>query len=240
MTLFARDFLYLVFGYGSYSLTEVLRLILLLLASIGMIMAEYRLSGFGLRNSLAAMVCAGLAGALMKAVIRHHAKDKLDRKEESLWLVGFGCVIGVVEVIFFWPDKIYILSELRVMSLWLLLPIAINVSATTTALLFGRSVIFPMDEDLSEHTSGADKTDKYNVFALLFLTGVVGFFSAFALLRSYTNWIQYCCFALAMLCASCKTPTTSRKKQNHWRDYTSSYELMDGPIEAPTEPESGR
>jgi CRISPR/Cas system-associated endoribonuclease Cas2 len=231
MALLVRDF---VSGYGSYSLAEVLRVTLLLLASIGIIMAEYRLSGFSLKNSLAAMGCAGLAGALRKAVIRHHAKDKLGRKEESFWLVGFGCVIGTVEVILFWPDKIYILSEVRAMSLWLLLPLTINVFATTTALLLGRSVIFPMDDDLSEHTPGADNTDEYDVFVLLFLTGVVGFFSAFALLRSYTNWIQYCCFALAMLCASCKMLTTRRKKRKHWRDHTSSYELLDGPTEAPT------
>jgi hypothetical protein len=183
------------------------------------------------------MLCLGLASALRKAAAQRYPKEKLDRKKESLWLLGFGFIFGAIGIFFFWPDKIYILSELRNMSLWLLLPLAINVSATTAALLLGRSIIFPMDEDLYESALGNDNTDEYDGFTLLFLIGVVGGLSTMPPRRSYSNWIQHCCFDIAIMCASCKLLTSARKKRNIWRDDPSSYELLVGLAEAPMDTE---
>jgi hypothetical protein len=200
---------------------------LILLASIDILFAEYRLSDSDLKRAVPAFLCAGIASALRKAAAQHHPKDKLGRKEESPWLVGFECIIGAIGIIFFWPGKTYGLLELHNMSLWLLLPLAMIVSATTTALLLGRSTIFPMDEDLPGSVPGIN-TEEYDMFTLLFLTGFIQCFLTMPARRSYTNQIQYFCFAIAVPCANFKLLTSARKKWNLWRVETLSHELLDG------------
>jgi hypothetical protein len=108
---------------------------------------------------------------------------------------------------------------------------------TITTLLLGRSTILPIDEDLCRSMPGIENTDENDVFTLLFLRGSIECFLIIPRRRSYSSWIQYCCFALAMLCASCKLFTSTGKKWTLWRDDISSYKLLAGLAEAPTDTE---
>jgi hypothetical protein len=208
------------------------------LASIGILMAEYRLSEPGLKSSIPAMLCAGIASALRKAAA-HHGAEMLGRREETCWLIGASYLIGAIGIIFFWSDKIYVLPELQNLSPCLLALLMINVATTTTALLFGRSIFFPMDEQLPGREFETDDTDYYDTFTLLFLTGVVGLGSVVLERRSYTSCVQYYCFGLAMVCASWKTLTSGCNQSSLWRGNYVSYELLDGTAMTPTDSEEG-
>jgi hypothetical protein len=114
---------------------------LILLASIGILISEGRLSNSGFKKWIEAMLCPGPASESRKAAAQRYPMYKLGRKEESVWLLGFGLTFGAIGIIFVWLDKICVLSELRIISLWLLLPLAMHVFATTITLLLGRSTI---------------------------------------------------------------------------------------------------
>ncbi|KAL5121118.1 hypothetical protein ACEQ8H_000969 [Pleosporales sp. CAS-2024a] len=64
ISLWTSDLLCLLFGYASWSRCELLRICLLLLACVGILVAEYHLLAKGLLSSIPTMLFAGLARAL--------------------------------------------------------------------------------------------------------------------------------------------------------------------------------
>jgi hypothetical protein len=197
------------------------------MACVGILTVEYRLSIPSLITSISAMLFAGVASALRRAAIRHHTEDFPSRKEETCWFLGAGYIIATIWITWYWPDKYMGVSDFRHVPMFLLL---INLAATTSALLVGRSTIFPMDEDLVQEKSESDLSSLCNqdAFLLAIMAGIAGCSCAFPIRRSYSNWIQYGCFAVAVACASLKPLLASghiRLNQQHVED--TAYELVD-------------
>jgi hypothetical protein len=160
---------------------------------------EYRLSVPSLITSILAMVFAGIANSLRRAALQRYATDYPNHNEEYYWLLGAGYCITVTWILFFWKDRNIVLRDLNHVPF---IFIVVNIVATTIALLVGRSTVFPMDVYLLEDGPNNDKAPSlcdYDTFALMMLAGIAGCSTTILIRRSYTNWVQYCCFALAIV-----------------------------------------
>ncbi|KAH3906445.1 hypothetical protein HBI56_199100 [Parastagonospora nodorum] len=204
IAFFASDFLSLLFGYASWSRTELSRVALLLLACVGILMAKSRLTKPSLLSSIPAMMFAGIARALNSAALQHNLRGVPSPTVQRFYLLGAGYIIGGIWLLL-WSDRDLAMAEIDCVPL---IALAINTTATTTALLTGTSMIFPMgegqpvDEFKTRETIPCETKDATTLLALVGLTGC---YSALSARRSYINWVQYCCFALALLCIGCKS-----------------------------------
>jgi hypothetical protein len=172
------------------------------------------------------MLFAGTANALRRAAIRHHTEDFPSRKEETYWFLGAGFVITAIWITWYWPEKYLVVLDFGHVPFVLL---SVNLIATTTALLVGGSTIFPLDENLVEVNPKDNIVSLYNqdVFVLAIMAGIAGCSSTLSIRRSYSSWIQYCCFAVAVACTSLKPLLASGYiRLNRQHDETTAYELM--------------
>jgi hypothetical protein len=135
ITFFTDEFLYFLFSCTYRSRGELPRIGLLFLACIGMLMAEYRLSIPSLISSIPALLFLGIARSLEKIATQHHLKDMPSQKEQLYWFVGAGYIVGVAWILLFWPDNIFTTIAFGHIPM---LTIAINVIATSLALLLGK------------------------------------------------------------------------------------------------------
>jgi CheY-like chemotaxis protein len=175
---------------------------LILLSCVGILTAEYRLSVPSLVSTIPAMLFAGIATALGRAAVQCHLDDAPSRRIEQLYFLSAGYVIGGIWTFLSWPDRYLLQAELRHVPIPLPL-LAIHVIATAAALRTGGSTIFPVAEHPLEDRLDDDDTkptgDK-DAHTLLVLVGLTSCYAALSVRRSYTNWVQYCCFAIAVLC----------------------------------------
>jgi hypothetical protein len=203
---------------------------LILLSCIGILTAEYRLSVPSLVSTIPAMLFAGIATALRRATVQHHLDDAPSRRIEQMYFLSAGYVIGGIWTFLSWPDRYLLQAELRHVPIPLPL-LAIHVIATVAALRTGGSTILPIAEhpleDRLEDDDARPPGDK-DAHTLLVLVGLTSCYTALSVRRSYTNWVQYCCFAIAVLCIVYKSMLISKHSgialpQN---DHT-AYELLD-------------
>jgi hypothetical protein len=200
---------------------------MLLLACVGILLAEYRLSKNGLLSSIPALLFAGIARALKTAAKHQDPRNVPSRNTEMLFLLGAGYAVGSIWL-YLWSDRDLALTELDRVPLPAL---AINAIATSTALLSGASTIYPMgeerpDDELQYHEPVP--CEHKDALTLLVLAAVTGCYSALSPRRSYTNWIQYCCFALAISCIAYKSALSRWcNRTPASRDNLIAYELLE-------------
>jgi hypothetical protein len=228
ISIFSEDLFCFLSGYASRSWIELLRISSLLLAFIGILVTEYRLSAPSLLGTIPAMLCAGVASVLRKVAIRHYHEATLCQKEEIYWLLAAGYTIGFMWIFFFWPEMYLVTMDLRHVPA---LAITINVVATLLALYSGRSTIFLMAEDLSDDEAKEEEVVSphiYDAYCSLVLVGVAGSYSVSSARRSYTSWYQCGAFALAILCIGCHSAfTTKDGLHSRRRKSPVMYELLE-------------
>jgi hypothetical protein len=199
------------------------------MACVGILTTEYRLTVPALITSIPAMLFAGLASALRKCAFERHPREEMpDRIQQLQWLVVSGYIIAAVWVLLFWPEKKAVMFEWRH-----LLLLGINATATTVALLVGQSMLLPKFE--LDTTAALRSDDGFSLtgdtWVILALVGITGCHSTLSVRRSYTNWYQLSCFAIAVLCVASKrvhNPKYSRVSRSHNRSIT--YEPLHTPF----------
>lgn len=150
------------------------------------------------------MLFAGVARALKNAAVKHNSRGVPSPTVQRFFLLGAGYVIGGIWLLL-WSDRDFAMAEVDCVPL---IALAINTMATTTALLTGASTIVPLSEDELVDELEISKTipcEIKDATTLLALVGLTGCYSALSARRSYINRVQYCCFALALLCICCKS-----------------------------------
>jgi hypothetical protein len=198
IAMFADDLFSCLLNHTSPTRTELLRIAVMVLACVGLLVTEYRLSVPALITSIPAMSFAGLASALNKFAPRHYRREKLpSRTEQLLYLVVTGYVIAAAWVFISWPEKKAIVFDMK--HAFLLISKA---TTTTAALRIGHSTLLPALELDTTTEPGSDEADTraWRSWIVMALVGVVGCHSSLSVRRSYTNWFQLCYFAIAMLC----------------------------------------
>jgi len=210
---------------GTSRLTvEILRIIALLLSCVGILVLEYRLSVPNLATSLIAMITAGIASALRKIAEKYRPHDVLDRKTEIRWLVGVGCLVAAASAYFSWIEQRLISIDVKILPL-----LVLHAASTTAAMLIGDSIFFDAGEPVlgdGPPENGAALSSR-GIHSLLALTGMTGCYSTLSVRRSYTNWYQYCCFALAIICISHSTVYSLSSDQTYRRrDSSARYEPL--------------
>jgi hypothetical protein len=172
------------------------------------------------------MLFAGIATALRRAATKHHSDDTPSRRIEQPYFLSAGFVIGGIWTLLSWPDRYLLQAELRHVPIPLPL-LAIHVIATAAALRTGGSTILPIAEhpleDRFEDDDARLPGDK-DAHTLLVLVGLTSCYSALSVRRSYTNWVQYCCFAIAVLCIAYISKHSAIALP---RDHHTAYELLD-------------
>jgi len=193
--------LYLL-GCTPLSVTETLRLGILLLTCAGILYMEYRLLVPNLVASVLAMLFVGAASALRRLTAKYYPGDLPSQGMAAGWIVGMGALAIVVCAAVDFPSEHW--SAFDTGSLLLR---TLNAFSTAAAVLSGGSILFPLEMQSVSQLPGTDLavTQRLrNVSALLIMTAVTGCYSALTLRRSYTSWYQLCCFLLAILCTSIK------------------------------------
>ncbi|KAH7393989.1 hypothetical protein DE146DRAFT_757468 [Phaeosphaeria sp. MPI-PUGE-AT-0046c] len=193
----AVDLVHYSQGDGIRLCLQISRIALLTLACVVILLVEYRLKVTFLKSSLWTMLSAGAAKALRRLALQHDPESFPKRREETGWFLGAGGVIAIIWICSTQKDP-HVFVDLKYAPPAVML---VNLVATTAALLLGRSMILPLDEDRLEVEVEAARC-YHDSIVLMVVSGIANCSTAFSIRRSYTSWLQYCCFAVALICAS--------------------------------------
>jgi hypothetical protein len=226
IAFFAESLLLLIVGIIPHTQAELIRISLLVLAGAGLLFSEYRLNVPNLVASILAMLFAGAARALWKTVIKYHPGVVADNIHQTGRFVIIEALVGVIWVLLFWNGDQIFAFDLGSVPL-----LVINALTSALTLTLGKSMLFPMGDevaDMSSQTLDAPVCNSWDTLTLLALTGIVGCYSTLSMRRSYTNAYQFCCFLFAVLCIEARTRVDVFNAQPK-RPWTiqNTYELVD-------------
>lgn len=191
---------------------KILRISLLAAASAGILAADHRLSVPGLVSSILVMLFARVARVCWKIVIRSNPDIGVKNTDLTGRYVIVGASVGVSCALIFWKNGEPIFAAAlgsSNVSLFI-----INALASALALILGKSLLFPMDEESAYpflRSGDAQTHPAWNASMLVILVGIVGCYSTLSVRRSYTSVYQLVCFwfAIAMICIEKKAHTIS-------------------------------
>ncbi|KAF1924465.1 uncharacterized protein M421DRAFT_72346 [Didymella exigua CBS 183.55] len=213
---------------------ELIRISLLLVAGVGLLFTEYRLSVPGLVSSIPAMLLAGIARALWQIAVRNYPEAIVGNVTSSGRSVAIAALVGVAWILVFRTGYPHFELDLGSVPLF-----AIHSVSSALALILGKSLLLPIDErvfDTVFHIDSAYGRHVYDALILTAFTGIVGCYSTLSLRRSYTNVYQFCCFLLAMICISSRTHNSvAGTLIQRYRLACSTYNLVDGSSTPSTE-----
>jgi hypothetical protein len=176
---------------------EIARLLVTILACVGILVVEYRLLVAGLITAILALGLDGIARAL-RQVIFEQMPETFDTRRANILLCGAGLVITGTTAAYnageSWGRFFYALKREQ-------LPlVALNALATAIAMLMGHSLFFPVDEaDGNSRKVPAEHSWSHVAIPTL-MVGSIGLASTLRLRRSYMSWYQFSFFLLSMLC----------------------------------------
>lgn len=226
IAFFAESLLLLIAGIVPHTQAELLRISLLVLASAGLLFAEYRLNVPNLVASILAMLLAGAARALWITVIKYYPGVDADNMNQIGRFITIEALVGVIWVLVFWNGNRMFAFELGSVPL-----LAINALTSALTLTLEKSMLLPMGDEVADtgsQTVTAPVRHSWDALTLFALTGIVGCHSTLSMRRSYTNAYQFCCFLFAVLCIGGKTRVDvfNAQLQRPWT-IQSTYELVD-------------
>lgn len=203
------------------------RIGLLMLACVVMLIVEYRLKVTAVKSSLWTMLSLGATRALRRIALQYDPDNFPRRREETYCFLAAGGIIGAAWTLTTDP-KSRAFADLEYLPITEAL---VNLASTTTALLLGRSIILPFDESILEtdadhghiaHQRSHDGT------ILMVVSTVANLTLALSFHRSYTSWLQYCCFVIALLCGT----SGPWRASNGWEGHggTTAYELIENEV----------
>lgn len=196
----AEDLLLYILRVASATYAEMSRTCLVMLAGVGILITEYRLTVPGLVTSILAMVFAGVARGLRKTAIIHHPDVLTNNVNQASLHVIIGALVGVGSVMIFGMNgRVFAFDAGNGFLLGL------NAFSTAMAIQLGKSVVLPMDDvavNAPFHSLDARVHRICDALTIAVLTGLAGCYSTLLTRRSYTNIYQLCCFWLAKTCIS--------------------------------------
>lgn len=170
----------------------------LLLASVGLLLTEYRITVPGLVMGILAMVFAGVARGLWKTAIMHQP-DVLSNNvnQASLHVIAGALVGALLAIIFGLNGHIFAIGAGNGLLL------SVNAVSTAMAMKLGKSMVLPVDDEVAStslHTIDAPVYHIFDALTVAVFAGIAGCYSTLLTRRSYTNIYQFCCFWLATTC----------------------------------------
>ncbi|KAF2129832.1 hypothetical protein P153DRAFT_315118 [Dothidotthia symphoricarpi CBS 119687] len=217
-------------GIASQTQVEFIRVGLLVSACAGLLFVEYRLNVPGLVASIPAMLLAGAARALWRIASRYCPEEVADCRTQTRRLVLMGALVNIIWVIVFWSGDPIFAFDLTSVPL-----LTFNAITSALALILGKSMLFPIDDEDNYTASEAGNVPVFqnvDIWTLLALTGITGCYATLSQRRSYTNVYQFGCFFFAMLCISGKASTGLLPGQPQYTSATrSTHQLTDLSVE---------
>ncbi|OAK95161.1 hypothetical protein IQ06DRAFT_310189 [Phaeosphaeriaceae sp. SRC1lsM3a] len=203
---------------------QIVRISVLTLACVVILLVEYRLKITFLKSSLWTMLSAGTARALRRVASEHDSENLPTRREETFCFLGAGSIIAPVWILATQHDP-RAFADFKYAPLTVMI---VNAVSTTVALLLGRSIIFSLNEDRLDEVvedSYAALRRWHDGVVLMIVSGVANCSLVLSIRRSYTSWPQFCCFAIALLCATLGPWRASRDCQPDGE--VTAYELVE-------------
>ena len=181
---------------GRWSQQELTRVVLSVLACVGVLVVEYRLLVPGLITAILAVLLAGLARALRR-IVSEQVPTTFHTARINILTCGAGLVITGVIVAFQAEDTwTGFLAVLKLRHLPLLFA---NAVVTAAAILTGQSIFFPLDKlDTYLTTSRTHLVWSYFVIPM-FMVASIGLAMTLSLRRSYMSSYQFIFFSLSAL-----------------------------------------
>jgi hypothetical protein len=176
----------------------MLRTCVLLLASVGLLFTEYRLTVPGLVMSILAMLFAGVARGLWKTVTIHHPDVLTGNVNQTSLHITAGALVGVASAVIFGMN-----GHMFALDTGNGLLLSVHALSTAMAMQLGKSMVLPMEDEVASTSSHVIDAPVYRIcdaLTLAVLTGITGCYSTLLTRRSYTNLYQFCCFLLAIIC----------------------------------------
>jgi hypothetical protein len=175
---------------------EIMRVFVAILASVGILVVEYRLTVPGLVTGILAQLLAGTARALHRFILEW-APETFHHQRVNILLCGAGLFItGAVATYHAEESWAGLFHALQREHYSLLL---INALATATAILTGQSLVLLKNEPYAKSDKSSPLHSSTKITTLTFMVGSIGLASTLSLRRSYTSWYQLGFFLLATL-----------------------------------------
>jgi len=139
IAFFTESLLLYLFGCTPRSVTETLRIGILLPTCAGILYMEYRLLLSSLFASVLTMLFVGAASALRRLAAKHYPRDLPRQGMAAGWIIGMGALVIVVCAAADFPSEhgsAFDTGSLRLRTL--------NAFSTAIAVLIGGSILFPL------------------------------------------------------------------------------------------------
>ncbi|KAH7138324.1 hypothetical protein B0J11DRAFT_12740 [Dendryphion nanum] len=181
------------------SSASVLRIGVLLASCVLILFGEYRLWVKGLLTALPAAIFIGVSRILYTGGARYFPEVVAEQRRIDIVSCGAGILIGAVWIgIFGVEDPWRVKDSLRFSFVPLIL---VNILVTTTAIVLGRSTLFPpYATDYRIAVRSQKESGILDVIAIIIITGITGLVSTLTLRRAYIGYGQIIAFCIAIIC----------------------------------------